>query len=55
MELTHGDIANIIGIIDAATQRGVFKAGDLSIVSTLFEKLKGIHEQMTNTEGETQA
>mgnify|MGYP004408976743 CR=1 FL=1 len=42
MTLTPNDIANMAAIINAATQKGVFQAGDLEPVGKLFNKLNGM-------------
>lgn len=47
MELNHGDIQNLMVVIDLATQRGVFKAGDLVAIGQLYEKLKEIDKTLT--------
>jgi len=39
-QLNDQDIGNIIAIIDAASQRGCFKASDMSAVGQLYEKLQ---------------
>lgn len=44
MELNAGDIQNLMAIIDMATQRGVFKAGDLVAIGQLYEKLNSINK-----------
>ena len=51
-QLTQTDIANLMAIVDMATQRGVFKASDLVAVGQLYEKLKLIVETQTNKEVE---
>ena len=43
MELNAGDIQNLMVVIDMATQRGVFKAGDLVAIGQLYEKLNAMH------------
>ena len=47
MELNHGDITNIMVIIDLASQRGVFKAPELAPIGKLYEKLNSIHKELT--------
>lgn len=47
MELNHGDIQNLMVVIDLATQRGVFKAGDLVAIGQLYEKLNVINKNLT--------
>jgi len=42
MELNKNDLANLATIIDLATQRGLFKASDLTAVAQLYEKLKNL-------------
>lgn len=44
MELNAGDIQNLMVVIDLATQRGVFKAGDLVAIGQLYEKLNSINK-----------
>jgi hypothetical protein len=39
-DLTDTDIANILAIIDVASQRGCFKATDMTTVGQLYEKLQ---------------
>lgn len=48
-DLTLGDIVNLQAIIDAASQRGVFKAVDMTTVGSLFEKLQKISETLSPT------
>lgn len=38
-QLTLADLASIHNIIDAATQRGAFKANELTAVGTVYDKL----------------
>jgi hypothetical protein len=45
-DLTLGDITNLQAIIDAASQRGVFKPADMTTVGSLFEKLQKIAETL---------
>lgn len=47
MELNHGDIQNLMVVIDLATQRGVFKATDLVAIGQLYEKLNSINKNLT--------
>lgn len=47
MELNAGDIQNLMVIIDLATQRGVFKAGDLVAIGQLYEKLNTINKTLS--------
>jgi len=47
MELNNGDIQNLMVVIDLATQRGVFKAGDLVAIGQLYEKLSSINKSLT--------
>ena len=47
MELNNGDIQNLMAVIDLATQRGVFKAGDLVAIGQLYEKLSSINKALT--------
>lgn len=42
MELNKNDLVNLATIIDLATQRGLFKASDLSAIAQLYEKLKNL-------------
>lgn len=49
MELNAGDIQNLMVIIDLATQRGVFKAGDLVAIGQLYEKLNAINKSLTES------
>jgi hypothetical protein len=37
--LTDKELAIIANIIDIATQRGIFRAGDMTIVGELFNKI----------------
>jgi hypothetical protein len=45
--LTHNDILYILAIVDAATQKGLFKAADLPAVSQIYEKLNSIHKTLS--------
>jgi hypothetical protein len=45
-DLTLGDILNLQAVIDAASQRGVFKAVDMTPIGSLFEKLQKIAETL---------
>jgi hypothetical protein len=47
MELSQGDIQNLMVVIDMATQRGVFKASDLVAIGQLYEKLSSISKNLT--------
>ena len=47
MELNAGDIQNLMVVIDMATQRGVFKAGDLVAIGQLYEKLNAINKTLS--------
>ena len=49
MELNAGDIQNLMVVIDMATQRGVFKAGDLVAIGQLYEKLNAINKSLTES------
>jgi hypothetical protein len=49
MELNHGDIQNLMVVIDLATQRGVFKATDLVAIGQLYEKLNNINKNLVET------
>lgn len=49
MELNAGDIQNLMVIIDLATQRGVFKAGDLVAIGQLYEKLNAINKSLAES------
>jgi len=46
-DLTLEDITNLQAVIDAASQRGVFKAADMMVVGSLFEKLRKIAETLS--------
>lgn len=46
MELNQGDIQNLMVVIDLATQRGVFKATDLTAIGQLYEKLNTINKNL---------
>ena len=46
-DLTLGDITNLQAVIDAASQRGTFKAADMMVVGSLFEKLQKIAETLS--------
>lgn len=53
-QLTIADLASISNIIEAATQRGAFRANELSQVGAVYDKLsefvKAAQTQATNTE-----
>ena len=44
VEITIQDLAVIRSVIDAATQRGIFKATDLSVVGNVFDKVNYVVE-----------
>lgn len=46
-QLTVADMASLKSLIEAATQRGAFKAGELSTVGMLYDKLAYFVEQST--------
>lgn len=50
MELNQGDIQNLMVVIDMATQRGVFKASDLTAIGQLYEKLNNINKSITEAQ-----
>lgn len=41
MDLTIQDLAAIKSIIDVASQRGAFKANEMAVVGTVYNKLDG--------------
>lgn len=41
LDLTIQDLSAVRSIIDVATQRGAFKAGELAAVGTVYNKLAG--------------
>ena len=49
MELNHGDIQNLMVVIDLASQRGVFKATDLVAIGQLYEKLSSINKSLVES------
>ena len=44
--LNSQDLMNIITIIDLATQKGLFKAQDLTAVGQLYEKVLIVHKKL---------
>lgn len=50
VELNANDLQAILAIIDAASQRGVFRAQELSPVGALYEKIVTVlNEKLPNT------
>ncbi len=41
-QLNNNEITNLMAIIDMATQKGLFKAADLSTIGQLYDKLKAM-------------
>ncbi len=44
IEITPNDLVVIRQVMDIATQSGAFKAGDLTTVGTVYDKVNGIVE-----------
>ena len=44
VEITVNDLMVIRSVFDAATQRGIFKATDLSVVGNVFDKVNYVVE-----------
>jgi hypothetical protein len=49
-DLNITDLAAIRSIIDVASQRGAFKAGELEAVGKIYNKLNGFIESVTKKE-----
>ena len=50
--LTADDLVAIQGVIDLATRRGAFQAGELSTVGKIFDKLKVFNEYIAKSVAE---
>jgi hypothetical protein len=48
-ELTINDLAALRAIVEIATQRGAFKAQELTLVGSTYDKLSGFLTSMNNT------
>lgn len=46
IEITPNDLVVIRQVMDIATQSGAFKAGDLTTVGTVYDKVNGIVESL---------
>lgn len=51
-ELTINDLAALRAILEIATQRGAFKAPELTLVGTTYDKLSGFLAAMNNNKGQ---
>lgn len=54
-ELNINDLVAMRNLIDVVTQRGVFKANELSSVGVLFDKLNSFIDAATKTQQEQQS
>ena len=50
--LSIGDLKNLSSIIDVASSRGAFKAGEMAGVGTLYNKLSAFLAKVAPTEGQ---
>jgi len=51
-ELTINDLAALRAIVEIATQRGAFKAQELTLVGTTYDKLSNFLATMNNNKGQ---
>jgi len=47
VQLTIADLASLKGLLEAACNRGAFKAAEMSSVGTIYDKLSKFVEQST--------
>ena len=50
--LTIADLQTIVNIIDSATQRGAFRANELKVVGSVYEKTTAFLESVSEAEKE---
>ena len=50
--LNINDLAALRSIIDVATQRGAFKAGEMAAIGTVYNKLSAFLDSVTKKEGQ---
>jgi predicted proteasome-type protease len=50
--LTIADLQTIVNIIDTATQRGAFRANELKVVGSVYEKTTAFLESVSEAEKE---